>query len=189
MAKAAKRAPALTLEPGQFLYVRVDAYDRVEGEWFPRTQNWWVDLHAVKKPNLDRPSAKYLASLPADPAELYDRLAAINAGVKLGGEHYVSKQLFSALNQYGPLLKPAVRAAFYQVLDLIPGESAVTVTLDGHTYYGFRDMTTSVGDFYLLCDPETGQAVGEAYGTNLIEFWHVAVVDDEGAVDTTDLSP
>jgi hypothetical protein len=180
MSKAAKRAPATAATADQFLYTRVDAFDREGGTWVPRVQDFWTAL-SVKKPSVAYPTPAYLASLTRDPAKLYDKFAAVNAGVKLGGEHYVTKELFRAALQYQTILKPDLRAAYYKMLGITPGETAVTVQLDGHTYYGFRDLAPAVGDFYLLCDPATGLAVGELYDTTLIELWTVAVVDAEGA--------
>src|SRR4029079_7457135 len=171
--------PASPATADQFLYTRVDAFDRDGGKWVPRTQDFWTPL-SVKKPSVDHPTPAYLASLPRDPARLYDKFAAVNSGVKLGGAHYVTKELFGSLLQVGPILKPDLRAAYYKVLGQTPGETAVTVQLNGHTYYGFRDLAPAVGDFYLLCDPATGLAVGEVYDTTLIELWTVAVVDAEG---------
>jgi hypothetical protein len=179
MSQAAKHTPASAATADQFLYSRVDAFDREGGTWMPRMHEFWTAL-SVKKPSVDHPTPSYLASLTRDPAKLYDKFAAINAGVKLGGEHYVTKELFWSLNQYGAILKPDLRAAYYQVLGITPGETAVTVQLDGHTYYGFRDLAANGGNFYLLCDPATGLAVGELYDTTLIELWTVAVVDAEG---------
>jgi hypothetical protein len=179
MSKAAKNSPAVTAASGQFLYTRIDAFDRAAGKWVPRTQDLWTAL-SVKKPSVDHPTPAYLASLTRDPARLYDKFAAINAGVKLGGERYVTKELFGALRQYGPIMKPDLRAAYYKVPGLVAGETAVTIQLNGHTYYGFRDMAAPVGNFYLLCDPATGLAVGEVYDTTLIELWTVAVVDADG---------
>lgn len=181
MSRAAKRNPAAPATADQFLYTRVDAFDRQGGTWVPRVQDFWTAL-SVKKPSMAYPTPAYLASLTRDPARLYDKFAAINAGVKLGGAHYVTKELFRSLIQYGPILKPDLRAAYYKVLARTPGETAVTVQLNGHTYYGFRDLAPSVGDFYLLCDPATGLAVGELYDMTLIELWTVAVVDADGEV-------
>ncbi len=104
----------------------------------------------------------------------------MNAGTKNGGDHYVTKEVFQAFGTYGALLTPSLRAAYYRVLGQVDHESAVQLSLNGHTYYGLRDIATDASDFYLLCDPATGQAVGELWGPDLIDLWHFAVVDRQG---------
>ena len=102
------------------------------------------------------------------------------SGGKNAGSHYVTKQLFYAFGFYGSMLQPELRAAFYRVLSRVSGESAVEVSMNGHTYYGFRDLATNAGALYLLADPSTGEAVGELLGPNQVELWTAAVATTDG---------
>jgi hypothetical protein len=86
------------------------------------------------------------------------------------------------LRTYGPLLSQGLRAAYCNVLGRVTGESAVRVTLNGRSLYGIKDLASQMIDVYLLCDPSTGQAVGELDGADEVDLWHYAVVQATGQV-------
>jgi hypothetical protein len=182
MTAASSQALMLTVPPGQLLYSRFTVATRAGGVWTTTVAQRWSDPNHIIGPTLSDASPQYLATLPADPAALFARFAALNAGVKLGADRYVVKEVTRALRAYGPLLSPNLRAAYYGVLGLVPGASAVRVTLNGQTLYGIRDIASQVVAEYLLCDPSTGQAVGELTGPDEVELWHYAVVRASGQV-------
>lgn len=198
MVDASNGAEQLTVGPGQLLYMRTDRGERLDGTLVTSVHEMWIDPDGMVPvrsvidgrdmgvgppmttgPNLENPNPRWLARLTTDPDALYAKFAAINAGVKLGGAHYVPKQVSYAFRTYGPLLSPRLRAAFFKVLGKVPGGMAHRIVLSGHTYYGFVDITAGAQwEMHLLCDPETGQVVGERYGTSdQIELWHYAVVN------------
>jgi hypothetical protein len=198
MADASEGATQVTLGPGQLLYARTDRGERLDGTMVTSVHEMWINPDGVVPvrividgremevgpptpagPNLENPNPRWLARLTTDPDALYAKFAAINAGTKMGGAHYVPKQVASAFRTYGPLLSPRLRAAFFKVLGKVPGGRAHRIVLSGHTYYGFVDITAGAQwEKHLLCDPETGQVVGERYGTSdQIALWHYAVVN------------
>ena len=125
-------------------------------------------------PSLQYPSIEFLNGLSTDDSTLYTMFRDLNAGVKLGGARYVTKEVFYALRTYGPLLPPATRAAFFRVLTHVSGETAAEFQVAGGTYLGFHDIAGSGAD--LLVDPTTGQVVGERYGTDQLDLCRYAVV-------------
>jgi len=204
-AKTATVSP-VTLGAGQLLYLRMEVAETVDGQVQPRVCEWWIETHgmtAVKivndgqdmgpgygpppgPPSLAAPTPQWLASLSTNPAVLYSMLEDLNAGVKLGGAHYVLKELAALYRTSDPVLVPAVRAAFYRVLGEIDGLSATEVNVAGRTLYRVHQAGQNVTD--LLLDPATGQVAGVRYTyltpegatVEAIELWYRAVVSQVG---------
>jgi hypothetical protein len=191
--------PPLAPGPGELIYTRIDTAEPAPGGRLDtHVHEIWtdpdgmvvrrilidgadIDVGSPGPPgpvNLQHPTRAYLAGLTTNPTTLYHMFAALNAGTKLGGVHYVTKELSEAFQTYGAILPTAQRAAFFQVYLRVPGETARQISIGGHLYYGFRDL--AVPDRYafdLLADPVSGQVVGERYGSTLVELWHCAVVN------------
>ena len=124
-----------------------------------------------------------VATLTTDPDELYAEFAALNAGGKLGGDHYVLKELSDFLMRTDLLLPPAQRAALYAVLTRIDGLTATEVVVQGRTLYGIHQADL----MDLLLDPATGRSVGlwwndgnVAMPSCGIELWSGSVVNGVG---------
>jgi hypothetical protein len=216
MSKAAP-VPQLTIPDGQFLYVRTDGREppdgRVHEMWLdpqgmiplrididgadtstgPKS-NIEADIATARQvfaqegPNLRMPTPRFLASLPTDPAVLLNMVTALNEGTKLGGAHYAFKEIGELFWEYGALLTPAVRVAFYRALGRINGVTGTELRVDGRRLYALREPDKGLGFAEeLLLDPSTGQAAGrrsldtggQVTPTDL-ELWRYAVVGAVG---------
>jgi hypothetical protein len=198
MVAASATAVPPTIPQGQMLYHRTDWYEldpspetppggRVDLDWWDPTTSTIARMVRFGKdfgsaavsppPGATTATAAGLAQVPTDPSQLYNLLVVRNANTKNGGTHYVTKEVFELFRFYGPLIPPTLRAALFRVLGMANGETVNQITVDGRTYDGFRDISASPDVAgYLLCDPATGQAVGERYQDGGIELWHYAVV-------------
>jgi hypothetical protein len=215
--KAASVRP-LTIPDGQLLYIRSDGREppagRVHEMWLdpqgmiplrididgadtskgPKS-NMEADIATARQvfaqegPNLRMPTPQFLAGLPTDPAALLDMVTALNENTKLGGAYYVSNEIGQLLWEYGAVITPPVRVAFYHALSTV-SRTATELTVDGRRLYALREPDTGRGFAEeLLLDPSTGQAAGRrslALGgqgqvtpTDLV-LWRYAVVGTVG---------
>jgi hypothetical protein len=105
------------------------------------------------------PTQEFLASLPSDPKQLYDRLRS-DAGNR--GIHPDTQVLVLATDALGTGVLPAkVRANLYRALAFLPG-LAITdqeATLDGRRGIGFGLSRAGERD-EIVIDPATGQCIG-----------------------------
>ncbi len=207
MVAAAASVEPVILSAGELLYVRMEVADWAGRQLTAtRVHEWWVDPNGMTPlkivndgrdmgpgsdppagpPSLVAPTPEWLASLSTDPAVLYDMLVDLNAGVKLGGAHYVMKELAALYRTSDPVLTPAVRAAFYRALGEVDGLSATEVNVAGRKLYRMHQGGQNVSD--LLLDPATGQVAGVRYSylgsesvqVESIELWYRAVVREVG---------
>jgi hypothetical protein len=201
MVAASANAPAWPVAPGQLLYHRTDWYEvdtapgappggRVDIDWYDpnsmslrrmiRTAIGMDEAGSVPAggPSFEKPSVAWLAQVTTDPTALYRIFADLNAGTKLGGDHYVTEEVFTVFERFGPLLSPKLRAALFRVVGMVNGVTANQTTVDGRPYYGILDVASQPNsNAFLLCDPATGQVVGERYAYGSIQLWSYAVVN------------
>lgn len=216
VAKAASVQP-LTIPDGQFLYVRTEGREPPNGRlhemWLDpqgmiplRTDidgadtsegpksNMEADIATARQqfaqegPTLRMPSPQFLATLPTDPTVLLEMVTALNENTKLGGAHYAFKEIGELLWEFGAVLTPPVRAAFYRALGRISGVTATELRVDGRRLYALREPDNGRGFAdELLLDLSTGEAAGrrsldtggQVTPTDL-ELWRYAVVGTVG---------
>jgi hypothetical protein len=112
--------------------------------------------------NLAVPSYAYLESLPTDPNELYDALAAHVHGCHCG-QSFSEEMLTTVTNMLANgTPTAALRAALYRVASQIPGVAltANTTTLDGRTGTAVGVDSDGVRT-ELIFDPATGACLGQ----------------------------
>jgi hypothetical protein len=205
VAKSASVVP-VALTAGQLLYRCFEVADKTaNGQVTTSVHEWWInpDTAEVVKilndgsdmggsgaptdpPGFNAPTRQWLANLSTDPTILYGQLVQLNASVKLGGAHYVLKELGTLYRTSDPVLVPAVRAALYRVLGQISGISATEVAVAGRKLYRVHQAGQDVSD--LLLDPATGLVAGARWDiTNgqagtvaTIDLWRSAVVGQVG---------
>lgn len=141
--------------------IPLDEPEWPEGEWQAPCGDWFAE-EEMRQPcstggSWQSPNAEFMASLPRDPAALYDRLAA-DVGDR-GEAHmviYVADVLRSGL------VPADLRAALYRVLAKVPGLEITeqVANLDGAkgTAYGISENGIRHD---VIVDPATGQFIGE----------------------------
>ena len=110
--------------------------------------------------NWQGPTATFIAELPRDPRQLYDRLRADTKGHGQDPDQEVLVYVADALRS--GLLPADLRAALYRALTYLPTLEITerTTTLDGHT--GTALGITAAGEQReIVIDPATGTFIGE----------------------------
>lgn len=107
-----------------------------------------------------QPNTKFMAALPRDPNQLYDRLQKDTAGH--GSDENMEMLVYVADMLRSGLVPADLRAALYRTLAMVPGLEITeqVANLDGHkgTSYGI----TANGERHdIIIDPTTGQFIGE----------------------------
>jgi hypothetical protein len=141
--------------------IPLDDMEWPEGEWRAACGDWFAE-EEKRKPcsaqgSWQSPNAEFMASLPREPEELYDRLA---ADVGDRGEVHMLTYVADILRS--GLVPADLRAALYRVLAQVPGLEITeqVANLDGAkgTAYGISENGTR---HEVIIDPATGQFIGE----------------------------
>lgn len=135
-----------------------------EGEWRARCGDWFAEEEGrepcTQSSGWGLPNAEFLAALPRDPDELYDRMRADTRGQ---GSDADLQMVVTAADVLRSGLVPAdLRAALYRALAKVPGLQITerVANLDGRkgTAYGI----SAGGERHdIIIDPATGQFIGE----------------------------
>ncbi|TDV40751.1 CU044_5270 family protein [Actinophytocola oryzae] len=142
----------------------VDEGGGLEGKWRAPCGDWFAkEEHrepCARRGTWQTPDEEFLASLPREPTELYDRLRAATAGQGPTPDLEVLVYVADALRS--GLVPADLRAAFYRALALVP-DLRITdrvANLDGRegTAYGVTGEGTRQE---IIVDPATGQFIGE----------------------------
>lgn len=134
--------------------------------------------------DLYRPTPAYLAGLPTDPARL---LGALRQAVsRQGSKHSPDQQVFTAildlLRDAAPIMPPALRAALYQAVALIPGIERVggRVELGGRQGVAIGRDGEATGD-----ETEREELVFDTAGRELLGFRTVQIRTANGTTAGT----
>ena len=134
-----------------------------EGEWKARCGDFYA-ADEGKQPctlpgNWSNPTPPWLAGLPRDPQQLYDRLRADAPRNKRGDAELL---VYAADALRSGLIPADLRAALYRALARLPGLEITeqVANLDGRkgTAYGISDGDTRQE---IIIDPVTGEFIGE----------------------------
>lgn len=142
----------------------IDAPGWPEGVWRARCGDWFAEEEGrepcEQPPSWGSPNAEFLAALPRDPDELYDRMREDTRGQ---GQDADLQMVVCAADVLRSGLVPAdLRAAIYRALAKVPGLQITeqVANLDGlkGTAYGI----SAKGERHdIIVDPATGQFIGE----------------------------
>jgi len=145
-------------------WTSVDEPGWPEGEWRAPCGDWFATDEG-KKPcatpgTWQTPNAEFMASLPRDPDQLYDRLRKDTAG--RGNDENMEMLVYVADMLRSGLVPADLRAALYRTLAKVPGLEITeqVANLDGQkgTSYGI----SAGGERHdVIIDPATGQFIGE----------------------------
>jgi hypothetical protein len=145
-------------------WTSVDEPGWPEGEWRAPCGDWFATDEG-KKPcttpgTWQTPNAEFMASLPRDPDQLYDRLRKDTAG--RGNDENMEMLVYVADMLRSGLVPADLRAALYRTLAKVPGLEITeqVANLDGQkgTSYG---ISADGQRHDVIIDPATGQFIGE----------------------------
>jgi hypothetical protein len=123
-----------------------------------------IDQAAAEPPNLYRPTAAYLASLPTDPAQLIAQWRQWAQTTYPGrpADGMIWKDTYKLINYSEPFWTPQQRAAVYGALARMPDLKATTAKIDNRPYdLVCLDRGGATADC-LLFDSTTGRYAGNA---------------------------
>ncbi|MCC8250702.1 CU044_5270 family protein [Saccharothrix luteola] len=130
-----------------------------EGEWRAACGDFFGESNCEEPGSWQRPTAQWQASLPTDPAALYERLRA-DAPANDRGDAALLTYAADALRS--GLIGKDLRAALYQALTRLPG---LEVTEQQANLSGRVGIALGVDDgdrrHDIIIDPETGLFIGE----------------------------
>lgn len=135
-----------------------------EGEWRAPCGDWFAEEEGREpcreKGTWQGPNEAFMASLPRDPAALYQRLRADTAGPRKSSDLAMLAYTVDILRT--GLVPADLRAALYRSLAKVPG---VVITEDVANLDGRRGTAFGVGEHGLrndvIIDPATGLFIGE----------------------------
>ncbi|WP_345134813.1 hypothetical protein [Dactylosporangium darangshiense] len=143
-----------------------------------------IDAAATQPANMHRPTTQYVASLPADPAQLLGAwrqwAQAVYPG--RGADGMIWKDAYELLHYSEPFWTPAQRAAIYKALAKMPDVKGAGMQIDGKAYdlvCMFRaDAGPSGNPDCVLFDSVTGRFAGNVtLGEGLAPGENVTLVD------------
>jgi hypothetical protein len=143
-----------------------------------------IDAAAAQPANMHRPTTQYVASLPADPAQLLEAwrqwAQAVYPG--RGADGMIWKDAYELLHYSEPFWTPAQRAAIYKALAQMPDVKSAGMRIDGKAYDLVcmlrEDAGPSGNADCVLFDSATGRFAGNvAVGKDLAPGENVTLVD------------
>jgi hypothetical protein len=142
----------------------VDEAGWPEGEWKAPCGDWYATEEG-RKPcaspgGWQTPNAEFMASLPRDPDQLYDRLRSDTAGH--GSDENMEMLVYVADLLRSGLVPADLRAALYRALAKVPSLEITeqVANLDGQKGTAYGISADGERDDVII-DPATGQFIGE----------------------------
>ncbi|MEU7869649.1 hypothetical protein [Dactylosporangium sp. NPDC049140] len=132
---AEKYIHEIWMDPSTLAPLRIRRTDGDQTTDMPSTQDE-IDQATAQAPGLYRPTADYLASLPADPAQLISRWRqwAQTTYPDRPADGMIWKDVFELVNYSEPFWTPQQRATIYKAFALMPDLKATTAKIDNRPY-------------------------------------------------------